>query len=105
DDGHDGPPAKQKGEGFHITLTQALEAAIERSGGPREEACRAPIVRAMTLTLEQQADRDRRQGPRQSVGSQHRKYDGNSKWREQVLGRPVEEYHGREHATDGKSRN
>src|SRR6202790_2005019 len=32
DDRHDGPPAKQQGKDFHITLTPALEAAVERGG-------------------------------------------------------------------------
>ena len=59
----------------------------------------------MTFALEQQADRDRRQGSRQSVGRQHRKHDGKSERREQVLGRSVEEHHRGEHAADGKRRN
>src|SRR6202158_4931896 len=78
DDRDDGPPLKQHREEFRISIAQSLEAAVECGGHPREEACWGPLVRVATFTPEQQADRDRRQGPRQSVGSQHRKHDGKS---------------------------
>ena len=65
DNRYDGPPAQQHRQDFQISPTQPLEAAVECGGHPREEAWPGPVVRAMTLILEQQTDRDRRQGPRQ----------------------------------------
>ena len=56
------------------------------------------------LALEQQADGDRRQGPRQAVGGQHREHHREAERREQILGRPFEEHHRGEHAADGQRR-
>ena len=52
----------------------------------------------MALALEQQADRDRRQGSGEPVGGQHREHDSEPERREQVFCRTLEEDHGREHA-------
>ena len=40
DDRNDGAPAKQRCQQFRISITQPLEAALERGGHPREEAAR-----------------------------------------------------------------
>src|ERR1700722_3182836 len=104
DDGYDEPLAKQQREEFQVSLAQALEAAVERGGDPREATRGSAGVRMTALSFEQQADRDRRQGPRQSVGSQHRKYHGKSERGEEVFGRPIKEHHRREHTTDGQRR-
>jgi hypothetical protein len=104
DDRHDGPPLQQRGEELRISIPQSLEAAVECGGHAREKACGSPVIRVATFALEQQADGDRRQGPRQSVGSQHREHDGESQRREQVPGRSVEEHDRCKHAADGKRR-
>jgi len=58
----------------------------------------------MMLAFEKEADRDRRQRPRQAVGRQHCEYDGVSERREQEFGRSLEEHHRRKHAADGERR-
>ena len=56
------------------------------------------------LALEQQADGDRRQRPRQAIGRQHREHHREPERREQIFCRPVEEDHRREHAADRERR-
>ena len=82
----------------------ARSRARRRRKSARTSPPVSPSSPAGVLALEQQADGDRRQGPRQSIGRQHGKHDGKSERREQVLGRAVEEHDRREHATDGKRR-
>jgi hypothetical protein len=97
------PPRKQKREHVDVTFAQPLEAALEsavQAGKPASRAARFATV----LALEQQADHDRRQRPRQAVGSEHCEHDGEPKRREQELGRSLEEHHRREHAAYGERR-
>ncbi len=72
--------------------------------GGAEQAAEPARRRRMALALGQQADGDRRQGPRQGVGGEHREHDGQSQRREEVLRRAVEEDDRREHRADGERR-
>jgi hypothetical protein len=45
------------------------------------------------LAFQQQADRDRRQCPRQAVGGEHRKDDREAERGEQIFRRPLQEDH------------
>src|SRR5258708_729579 len=67
DNRYDDPAAEQEGKEVHIAIAQALEATLECGGHAGGEAYRRSAVSVTTLALEQQADRNRRQGPRQSV--------------------------------------
>ena len=58
----------------------------------------------MVLALEQQADDDRRQRPRQRIGRQHREHDREPERGEQEFCRPFEEHHRGEHAADRERR-
>jgi hypothetical protein len=103
-DGNDRLPPKQHRQELRISAAQPLEAAIECGREPCEQASRRPLIRVAAFALEQQADRDRRQRPRQAVGSQHREHDGQSQRREQILGRSIEEQDRGKDAADGERR-
>jgi hypothetical protein len=59
---------------------------------------------AVTLALEQQPDRDRRQCARKAVGREHRERDREAEWREQVFCRPFKKNDRSEHAADRQRR-
>jgi hypothetical protein len=85
DDRNDEPPLEEHRQHAHVASAQQLEAALKT----REPAARA-VCAAVVLALEQQADDDRRQCPRQRIGRQHGEYDRKPERGEQELCRPLE---------------
>ena len=102
---HNEASREQHCQDLHIALAQSFEATFETSVQSSKPAGRArDIRRGVVFALEQQTDGDRRQSSRQAVRGKHGKNDGKTERREQVLGRPLEEHHGGEDATNGKRR-
>ncbi len=96
-------PLEQHREHAHVAPAKQLETTLELLVKPRE-----PVVGALcptvVLALEEEADDNRRQRPRQCIGRQHREHDREAERREQEFGRPFEEHHRREHAADRQRR-
>jgi hypothetical protein len=90
-------PRDQLFQETRVALAHAFEADIE-SMVDAGKGTRRFARRGLVLPLQQQADRDRRQGPRQAVGRQHGEHHGETKWCEEEAGRAVEEDDGGEHA-------
>ena len=104
-DGRDDEPViEQDLQQLDVLPPHGLEAALESVVRGAEQAAEPARRRRMALALGQQADGDRRQGPRQGVGGEHREHDGEPERREEVLGRAVEEDDRREHRADGERR-
>ena len=102
--GNDEAMADQFRERARIAVAHRLETPLESGMEARKQAGRSRIRRAVVLALEQQADDDRRQRPRQAVGRQHREHHRKPERREQILCRSVEEHHRGKDATDGQRR-
>ena len=105
DDRDDRPAGQQHREQPDIALAQMFEAALEGRVEARKEPVAWHARGAGVLTLQQLADRDRRQGAGQAVGSQHREDDRKAERREQVFCGAFEEDHRREDAADRQGRN
>ncbi len=87
-----------------IALAHVLEGALKGTVEAGEQVCRRVVRRAMMLALEQKANDDRGQRPRQGVGRQHREHDGEPERGEQKLRRSLEEDDRSKHAADGERR-
>jgi hypothetical protein len=80
DDRDDHASAEQRSEQIDISFAHSLEAVLEGVVDAAEPARWTAGV--VAFTLEQQTDRYRRQGAREPVGRQHRKYHGKPERRE-----------------------
>ncbi len=79
---NDEAPLKQHREHAHIAAAKQLESMLEALVQAREGVAR-PVGFAVVLALEQQADHDRRQGPREGIGREHSEHHGKPERREQ----------------------
>jgi hypothetical protein len=83
---------------------EPLETALESLVKTREPV--AGASRSMVVfTLEQQANNDGRQGPRQRIGRQHREHHREPERSEEEFCRPFQEYDRGEYAADRQRRN
>jgi hypothetical protein len=96
---------QQVGEERGVALTHTLEAPIEPSLKSTQQTSPGAIEGIMALAPEQEADDDRRQRPREPIGSEHRENHCEPERRKQVFRGALEENDRGEHATDGERRN
>src|SRR6266478_7426927 len=96
EDRNDDPAGQQSGEELGVAVAQVIKAALEVMVELREPAS----FRAVTFALQQQPDRDRRQGPGKAVGRQHREHDGEAERDKQVFRRALEKDDRGEDAAD-----
>ena len=100
DDGHDRSARQQSEEELGVAVAQAIKTALDMIVEPGKPA----LFITVTFALQEQPDRDRRQGPGKAVGSEHREHDGEAERGEQVFRRALEKDDRGEHAADRQCR-
>ena len=75
----------------NIAAAHALETSREAVLKAAPPTSPRPVHPAALLPLEKQADRDRRQRPREPVGRQHGKHHRKTEGREQIFRRSMKE--------------
>jgi hypothetical protein len=100
DNRHDDPAGQQSGEELRITIAQTIKATLEAMMEPREPAS----FSAVTFALQQEPDRDRRQCPREAIGSEHCEHDGEAERGEQIFRRSLEKDNRGENAANRQGR-
>ena len=85
------PPLEQHREHAHVAPAKQLETTLELLVKPRKPV--GALCPAVVLALEEEANDDRRQCPRQRVGRQHGEHDCEPERGEQEFCRPFEKHY------------